>query len=188
MIAHEESAAMVMSVEQYLAFEATALVKHEYVDGHVHAMAGGTTAHDRIANNVRAAIDAHLGDGPCVVYGPDVRLRVSPTVYYYPDALVTCDETIGDDDIEVTTPRLIVDVLSTSTEGDDRGSKFAQYQTIASLEEYLLIDSRRRVAERFRRTSENLWVYQRHTANVSVTLETIDLICPVATFYRRTRV
>jgi Uma2 family endonuclease len=188
MIAHPDNPdEMVMTVEEYLAFEATSQVKHKYVDGHVYAMAGGTLDHDRIANNIRAAVDAHLSDGPCTVYGPDVRLRVSPTVYYYPDALVTCDETISGGDIEVATPRLVVEVLSDSTEQNDRGVKFAHYQTIATCQEYLLVDAQQRVVELFRRSGQELWLYQRRTADESITLESIGLTCPLATFYRRTQ-
>ena len=86
-----------MSVEEYLAIEATAPNKHEYVDGWLYAMSGGTVAHDRIANNVRSLIDGQLGTGPCTLHGPDIQLRVSPTVYYYPDVIVACDGTIEDD-------------------------------------------------------------------------------------------
>src|SRR2546423_6468253 len=81
-----------LTVEEYLALEETSQVKHEYIHGHVYAMSGGTIAHDLIANDVRAVIGAHLGDGPCMVLGPDIRLRVSEVFYYYPDAMVTCDE------------------------------------------------------------------------------------------------
>lgn len=81
MAAHASSTTM--TVEEYLALEESSPVKHEYVDGHVYAMSGGTSAHDRIANNVRMALDAHLGDDPCAVHGPDLRLRISPMVYYY---------------------------------------------------------------------------------------------------------
>src|SRR2546430_17181552 len=104
MIAHPETATL--TVEEYLALEETSQVKHEYVRGHVYAMSGGTIAHDRIANNVRTALDNHIGEGPCMVLGPDVRLQVSETVYYYPDAMVTCDENLNPEAIEVWTPRL----------------------------------------------------------------------------------
>jgi Uma2 family endonuclease len=176
-----------ISVEDYLALEATSEIKHEYVNGYVYAMSGGTIDHDLIANNVRAVIDAHLGNGPCLVLGPDVRLRVSPTIYYYPDAIVTCTPLSGTD-VEVIAPRLIVEVLSDSTEANDRGDKFANYQTLATFEEYLLVNSRRRAVERFRRTDRELWLYQRYDADATVTLETLELSCPVALFYRRTTV
>src|SRR5205085_6831127 len=127
-----------MTVEEYLALEQTSQVKHEYVRGYVYAMSGGTIAHDLIANAVRAVIGTHLGDGPCMVLGPDVRLRVSEVIYYYPDAMVTCDESLDLGALEVQTPRLVIEVLSDPTEASDRGDKFANVQTLDSFEEYLL--------------------------------------------------
>lgn len=181
MVAHPKETTV--TVEDYLALEETSEVKHEYVHGYVYAMSGGTINHDAIANAVRAEIYIHLRGGPCAVRGPDVRLRVSDDVYYYPDAIVTCDETISGAAIEVTTPRLVVEVLSESTEANDRGDKFADYQTLGTFEEYLLVNSRRRSVERFRRTAQGHWTYQRYAPHDTVTLDTIGLTCPVATFY-----
>ncbi len=129
-----------LNVEDYLALDNASDEKHEYVDGRLYAMAGGTNAHDRIGNNVRALINIHLGAGPCALHGPDVRLRVGPTVYYYPDAFVTCDEAVAARATELTVARLVVEVLSDSTEAADRGEKFINYQTLAVFEEYLLVD------------------------------------------------
>jgi hypothetical protein len=77
-VAHPEPATT--TGEEYLALEQTSQVKHEYSHGHVYAMSGGTIAHDHIANNVRTALDNHIGEGPCMVLGPDVRLRVSEVI------------------------------------------------------------------------------------------------------------
>jgi len=185
MVANPEPSTM--TVEEYLALEEMSQEKHEYVHGYVYAMAGGTSAHDAIANAVRGEIYIHLRGGRCELKGPDMRVRVSTSVYYYPDALVICDEILGDTAIEVSTPRLIVEVLSDSTEANDRGGKFAHYQTLSAFEEYLLIDSHQRSVERFHRTAPNLWSYQRYGPSDDVTLETISLTCPVARFYDRTQ-
>lgn len=99
MVAQRER--LTTTVEDYLALEEASPVKHQYVDGQVQAVTGGTVDHDRIANMIRALLDAHLADGPCAVLGPDVRLRVSPTIYYYPDAFVTCDAAIDGGALEV---------------------------------------------------------------------------------------
>jgi Uma2 family endonuclease len=173
----------VLTVEEYLALEATSREKHEYVNGRLYAMAGGTNAHDRIGNNVRALINVHLGAGPCLLHGPDVRLRVNPTVYYYPDAFVTCDQDIEAAVTEFGAARLVVEVLSDSTEAADRGEKFANYQTLAAFEEYLLVDGRRRTVERFRRIADNGWLYRRYGDRDSITLETIDLTVAVGALY-----
>ena len=182
MVAHPTST--ILSVEEYLAFERQSSDKHEYVDGRLYAMAGGTSAHDRIGNNVRTALDTYFGDGPCAVHGPDMRLRTSPTIYYYPDAFVTCDEVIDPTADELTTARLVVEVLSDSTEAKDRGDKFANYQTLPAVEEYVLVDGRQRAVERFRRAANNLWTYQRYGPQDTVTLESIGLVVPVAALYR----
>src|SRR5690349_12581416 len=123
-----------MTAEEYLALEEVSEVKHEFVAGHVYAMSGGTLAHDTVSNNMRA----HVRGSRCRLFGPDVILRVSPEVYYYPDALVVCDDAIDLSVREVRTPRLIVEVLSGSTEANDRGAKFMNCQTLGTFEEYLL--------------------------------------------------
>jgi len=186
MVAQTED--MIMSVEEYLSLEEVSPLKHAYVDGHVYAMSGGTLTHDTIANNVRGEIRTHLRTrgGPCRPFGPDVRLRVSPTVYYYPDALVICEADLDFGAIEVTAPCLIVEVLSHSTEADDRGGKFADYQTLEKFEEYVLVDSRRRAVECFRRTEHGLWLYQRYDGDATITLETVGLTRPIAIFYEDT--
>lgn len=177
-----------MTVEEYLALEEISQIKHEFVNGHVYAMSGGTLDHDTIANNVRAAFLAHISDDLCRPAGPDVRVRVSATIAYYPDALVVCDATLRGADREIHTPRLIVEVLSDSTEANDRGDKFANYQSLASFEEYLLVASRRRAVERFHRSESGLWHYHRYGPDDTVALESVGLSCPVAAFYRRAQV
>lgn len=185
MVAEHEPDATPMTYAEYLALEETSEIEHEYVNGYVYAMSGSTAGHDHITFNIRTALDAHLNDGPCAAYGPNLRVRVSATIAYYPDAMVTCDA-ITDRDTEVSTPRLIVEVLSKSTESDDRGSKFEGYQTLATFEEYLLVNSQRRAIKRFRRTAQGLWIYQHYAPDETIVLETIGLTCTFATVYRRT--
>ena len=172
-----------LGVEDYLAFEETSREKHEYVDGRLYAMAGGTNAHDRIGNNVRAQINVHLGAGPCVLHGPDVRLGVSPTVYYYPDAFVTCDREMEAEITEFGAARLVVEILSDRTEATDRGEKFANFQTMAGFTEYLLIDGRHRMVERFRRTTDGEWLYRNYGTEDMLTLDSIGLTLPISVLY-----
>jgi len=186
MVAERQTPAM--TVEEYLALEETSQVKHEYVRGWVFAMAGGTLAHDIIANKIRAALHNHVADGPCIILGPDARVRVDQAVYYYADAVVVCDQTIEDRALEITAPRLIVEVLSDSTEAADPGHKFTDYQTLLTTEEYLLVDSRCRSVERFQRAMEGRWTYQRYAEGDVITLESVGLTCAVAAFYRHTHV
>lgn len=173
----------VMTVEEYLRAEEASPVKHEYVRGHIYAMAGGTLGHDRACNSMRALIFGHLRGTTCYLQGPDVMLRVSPEIYYYSDAFVFCGDTIDTTAREVSRPRLIIEVLSDSTEAIDRGDKFKNYQTLGTCEEYLLVDGRRRRVERFRRSERKLWVYQQYDPTDTLMLETIGLTCTIADIY-----
>jgi len=178
---------VMMTVEEYLALEETSEVKHEYVRGYVYAMPVVTFAHDRIANNVRTALHNHLSDGPWRMQGPSLRVRVGDDAYYYPDAFVMRDDTADGTATEVTTPRLVVEAPSQSTEANDRGDKFADYQTLATFEEYLLVSSRRRSVERYHRTAQGSWTYQRYAPTDTITLETVGLNLLVGTLYRDTQ-
>ncbi|HTV73160.1 MAG TPA: Uma2 family endonuclease [Candidatus Acidoferrales bacterium] len=123
--------------------------KHEFVDGHVYSFAGGTTEHNAIAMIVAAKIlPAAL---PCRTYGSDMLIEMATSVRYA-DVVVTCDErdrVRGRATIQY--PKLIIEILLESTARDDLGSKMREYQTIGTLEEYVLIDSRKRWAQAVRR-------------------------------------
>jgi len=116
-----------ISPEEYLEIDRASIdVKYEYMDGHMYAMSGGTVNHAEIALNVLITLRAHLGNGPCHAFSSDVRVQVAEKKYYYPDVTVSCnteDWQQGTNDI-VHTPRLVVEVLSPSTESFDRGKKF----------------------------------------------------------------
>ncbi|WP_149975692.1 Uma2 family endonuclease, partial [Microcystis aeruginosa] len=106
-----------LTPEEYLQFEETSLIKHEYIDGQVYAMAGTTDTHNIVAGNIYTIIRNHLRGSDCRVYFADVKVRLEKrNHFYYPDILVTCD----DRDRETATykrfPKLIVEVLSDSTE------------------------------------------------------------------------
>ncbi len=172
-----------LTVDQYLALEAMGQEKHEYINGRLYAMAGGTNAHDRIGNNTRSLINMHLGEGPCQLHGPDIRLRVNEQTYYYPDAFVTCDQEIAPTISAFGDARLAVEVLSPSTETADRGEKFANYQTLISLEEYVLIDSRRRMVEQFKRVGDGSWLYRLYREDDTLVFDSIRLTVPITAFY-----
>ena len=116
-----------MTVDEWRALERESDdVKHEYRDGYVVAMAGGTGAHMQIAKNIVIVLSAIFGDGPCIAYPLDMATRVSANHYTYPDVVVTCAERDQPSPgmTEVTVPRVIVEVLSPSTEHRDRGRKW----------------------------------------------------------------
>ena len=156
----ELAEATFISIEDYLAGEAVSPVKHEYVAGEVFAMAGASDAHVTVAGNVFAMLRAHVRGGPCRVYIADMKLRVDPAQScFYPDVFVTCDSADLGEATAKQHPKVVIEVLSESTEGFDRGGKFAAYRRLPSLEEYVLIDSRSRSVEVFRRHPEG-WVLQ----------------------------
>ena len=141
------SAQPYVSFEDFVASERDGEVKHEWLDGIVYAMAGGSVEHGRLATNFTAALRAKLV-GRCSVYSSDVMLYVRATnLATYPDGSVVCGtldvqqvvrngRVIGE---AITNPTMIVEVLSDSTESYDRGEKFAHYMRLASLEEYVLV-------------------------------------------------
>ena len=123
-----------LTPEEYLDLEAKSSVKHEYIDGIAHAMSGTTDVHNTISLNVAFALRTHLRGTDCDVYMADVKAQLSTrSNYYYPDVMVTCSLIDRQDSISKRFPKLIVEVLSSSTEGFDRGDKFADYQSFESL-------------------------------------------------------
>lgn len=143
-----------MSYDDYLALERRSETKHEYVNGRVHAMAGGTSEHGRLAMNAGGLLLQLLRGKPRVVLSSDVRIRIEATGRStYPDLSVVCGrrEHAKDDPDAITNPTLIVEVLSDSTEKSDRGDKFAHYRRLPSLQEYVLVAQGARRIEVFRR-------------------------------------
>ena len=129
-----------LTPEQYLEIERAADVRSEYYNGRMYAMSGGTHPHAIVIGNLGSELGVALKKGPCVVTTSDMRVRVSKTgLYTYPDIVVSDPPQYGDGRHDtVLNPRLIVEVLSPSTEAYDRGFKFAQYRTLESLREYAL--------------------------------------------------
>jgi len=150
-----------MTPEQYLAMERSAEFKSEYFDGQVYAMAGGTYPHATILTNVSGELRQALKQKPCTVTSSEARLRVSPGgLYTYPDVMVVCGEAkfAADQTDTLLNPTLIVEVLSPSTEANDRGFKFGQYRKLESLRTYVLVSSSEPLVEKFDRQGET-WVF-----------------------------
>src|SRR5919108_290049 len=146
--------------EEYLALERAARHKSEYVNGRIYALAGASRAHNLIAGNVFAELRAQLRGRPCEAYINDMRVKVSQTgLYTYPDVAALCGEPQFEDAHLDTllNPTVIVEVLSESTEGYDRGEKFAHYRRLESLREYVLIAQDKVRIERYVRDGER-WV------------------------------
>jgi Uma2 family endonuclease len=130
-----------ISVEDYLKFEADGQVRHEYIGGRTHAMAGTSEQHNLIAGNVFNAFFNHLRGGPCKTYMADFKVRLEinrEDILYYPDVMVACVRD-GVEKYYLRYPKIIVEVLSESTEAIDRREKLLNYPTISTLAEYVLI-------------------------------------------------
>ncbi|WP_265263021.1 Uma2 family endonuclease [Spirulina subsalsa] len=152
-----------LTPEEYLALEENSLIKHEYRDGEVYAMAGTTDNHNTIAGNLYTLIRSHLRGTDCRVYFADIKAKIeAKNCFYYPDLLVTCDTRDRATATYKSFPNLIIEVLSESTEGFDRGDKFNDYQTLASLEEYVVVSSTHQRVEIFRRKPSH-WQYEAYT-------------------------
>jgi Uma2 family endonuclease len=174
-----------MTYADYVAFERGAETKHEYVNGEVYAMAGGSPEHARLQARLARLLGNALEDQPCEVFSSDLRVRVLETKRStYPDITVVCGrlETADDDPDAVTNPRLIVEVLSPGTEGEDRGSKWSHYQRLGSLEEYVLVSQHDRRVEVFRRDGAR-WSYESFSAESEVVLKSIGVTLSLQALY-----
>jgi Uma2 family endonuclease len=176
-----------ISVEDYLAGEKDSPVRHEYVDGYVYAMAGTSKRHNRIAINFTKRLDDHLENSRCEVYMADLKVYVSPTVYYYPDVVVACDPPDGD---EYTSqqPILIIEVLSSATAKTDRREKLHNYRRIPGLLEYVMVAQDRVRIEAWRRRAGDEWEIEFLTRlDDALELESVGLSVGVAQVYRNVR-
>ena len=147
-----------ISAEDYLTMEENSTIRHEYVDGYIHAMAGGTRAHNEITLNIGAELHREVKHTPCKIYMNDVKLKIAHNnSYYYPDLMLGCSRN-EDDNLSLSNPCLLIEVLSKSTELTDRREKLIAYQSISSLREYCLVSQDKYRLERYHRLSESeLW-------------------------------
>jgi len=142
-----------ITVEEYLAGEEKAEIRHEYIDGYVRAMAGETRPHNEIAGNVYAAIRQGTRGGKCRTYIENVKvypLSGALNLFYYPDVMVTCDER-DQDQRYCRYPRVLIEVASPSTEEKDRGEKLLAYLQNDTLQEYVIVAQERPEAAIHRR-------------------------------------
>jgi len=173
---------------EYLWLDQNSGLRHEYLDGHVWAMAGGSPDHAAIAANLIALLGALLREGPCRVFTADLRIRVVATgLGTYPDLSVVCGALEADPEDPrghtVTNPKVLVEVLSPSTEDYDRGEKLAHYKQIPSLEAVLLVAQEERRVEIWRRIRGGWTLDVAHGRDL-VALPSLQLRLPLAEIYR----
>jgi Uma2 family endonuclease len=180
-----------VTAEEYLAWEELQPTRHEFYKGLIYphggdatGMAGGSRKHARIITNLAAILTASLHDSPCQVFVSDMRLKVeNAKAYFYPDTVVTCDP----DDLKaedcLTSPSVIIEVLSSSTSAYDRSEKFAAYRMLASLREYVLIDPESKVIERYTHNADESWQLVDFTGKETLELASIGATLPASVIF-----
>ena len=176
------------SPQEYLALEHENAIRHEYRQGLVYAMAGGSDDHSRIAINFLTVLNLHLRDGTCQFFSGDVKVNYADAFFYYPDAFVTCDSRDREDRYVKRYPKLVTEVLSPSTADFDRGDKFKDYALLVSLEEYVLIDQDKMQVECRRQLGEQQWENIIYSTGEQVTFKSIGLELPIEELYRGTSI
>jgi len=180
-----------MSLQEYLDWEERSGGKHEFYRGEIFAMAGTTIAHNRIAGNIYARLHQLLEGRECEPFGSDLRIRINAVdLSTYPDVSVVCGEPKTDavDRHAVTNPRLIVEVLSKSTENYDRGPKFELYQKLASFVEYVVVYQTEAKVIHYIRHDDGTWSYRLLIGiDETLRLESISCELPFSAIYRNVK-
>ena len=174
------------SLSEYLWFEASSNVKHEYLDGQIYAMAGGTPEHAALAATFLGLLFPQLRSGRCRPYDADLRVRVRASdLLTYPDITVVCGpvERAEDDKMSAVNPTLLVEVLSESTERYDRGAKFEHYKKLPSLKQFVLVSHRERNIEVWTRADADAWTCRVAREGEAAELSSIDARIDVRELY-----
>ncbi|MFB2936132.1 Uma2 family endonuclease [Aerosakkonemataceae cyanobacterium BLCC-F154] len=173
-----------MTAEEYLKWESQQELRHEYVDGEILAMTGGTIPHNEIALNFYTALRPHLRQRGCRANVSDVKVQANQNSrYFYPDLVVTCDPEDLKSREFVQHPKIIVEVLSPGTANYDRGDKFKYYRQMPSLQEYVLVDSESISVEVYHRGEGKMWLYYAFTNGDTIALESIEFECAIELLY-----
>jgi Uma2 family endonuclease len=174
-----------LTPEEYFAWEEQQLEKHEYINGQVYAMIGGSVNHSRIAIRFTTMFDTHLDPSSCITGNSDLKVNILGTTNYtYPDASVTCDERDKANIQYISHPCLIVEVLSKSTEAYDRGGKFRMYQNNPALIDYLLVSSTTIEIDLYHKNDAGDWLIINYKPGDTIELKSINLKFPIEQVYR----
>jgi len=183
----EAAEQLTVTEDEYIALERASETKHELIHGTIVAMAGASARHNAIAGNVARALGNLLEGRRCLVFPSDQQVHVEATgLYTYPDVTVACDALRFHPKFKdaLLDPRVIVEVLSDSTEAYDRGAKFAHYRTIPSLQEYILVSQHEEKVEHYQRLDTGQWVLTAYEGlDASVSLPTLGVSLPLAKLY-----
>ena len=173
-----------MTVEEYIAFDEETDIRYEYIDGEVIALPGGTLYHGLIMANASGELRQLLKGSDCWVISSDMRNRVSPTRYVYPDFSVVCGEPVTDErTVNLWNPTLVGEVTSPTSLDRDRGEKRRYYQSIASLQIYLVIDQHRVFVETYERRHDGWQRREYSNLDAVILLPALDCDLPLAEIY-----
>ncbi len=184
------TAKILLTPEDYLIMEREAEFKSEYRNGQIVAMPGASRQHNLISVNISSRLHLQLLDRGCEVYANDMRVKVSGTgLYTYPDVVVVCDEPQFEDNHVDTllNPTVIVEVLSPSTETYDRNDKFLSYQTLESLQEYILVSQKCVGVEQFVRQSGPWILREFHSLEDVLQLASIECSLAIQAIYAKVK-
>ena len=171
--------------QEYFAWEEQQLERHEYVDGEVYAMSGGTINHSEITSKFNRLLGNHLDDSACRTLNSDARINMLRTDdYSYPDGSVTCDERDRNNTQYIIYPCLIIEVLSDSTEAYDRGEKFYRYRRNPILQDYVLVSTRSIAIDIYHQNDAGEWVIINDRAGDIIELKSINLSLSIEQLYR----
>lgn len=165
-----------MSVQEYLDYEQETGIKHEYIDGEIFAMAGGSDTHSTIALNAGSELRTQLRNKSCRAFTSDMKVKITDIKYVYPDFSVVCGEATFADDKRtmLTNPILVAEVISPSTADYDRGAKADFYRSLHSVKAYLLLDQERPFAQLYTRHDDGWLLREFSGLDSSVPLDDID--------------
>jgi Uma2 family endonuclease len=173
-----------LTPEEYFAWEQQQLYRHEYIDGEVYAMSGGTINHGDIAGNFLSLLKAHMRGSGCKTLNSDCRINIlESTNYVYPDVSVTCDERDKLTPQYIIYPCLIVEVLSPSTEAYDRGDKFRMYRRNPNLRDYVLVDASKVAIDLYHKDDNENWYIINYEPGDSIDLKSVNLTFSIEQVY-----
>ncbi len=172
----------VLSITDYLQNELMSDIKHEYIEGLMYAIAGASKNHQRIITNLIVSFGSHLENTPCDTFSSDIKVRVGDLAFFYPDVIIACQDDT-DNEYYLEKPLIIVEVLSKSTRRRDETTKRRLYQTLPSLQEYVLIEQDFVDVEVCRR-HEN-WQPEHYFMGDDIIFSAIDLKLAVQTIYNK---
>jgi len=162
-----------MTLQAYLDWENAQVEKHEFVEGEVFAMTGGRRTHGRVVSNLNRRLSEAVDGSPCQVFAEGMKLQVADDTILYPDVFVTCSPADLATEQIFREPRLVIEVLSPSTQAYDRSRKFALYRRLPSLLEYVLVDPDTRRVESFHRNPAGDWVLRDMSEDAALVLPCI---------------